>query len=63
MKHNYARTVFLSAFLFAGVYTINAQENRELKHLKFNKSSKLSLQKAPDLIRKKLKLFKNDGLQ
>ncbi|CAM1354669.1 M4 family metallopeptidase [Tenacibaculum ascidiaceicola] len=63
MKHNYARTVFLSAFLFAGVYTINAQENRELKHVKFNKSSKVSLQKAPDLIRQKLKLFKNDGLQ
>ncbi|MDX8552346.1 M4 family metallopeptidase [Tenacibaculum sp. 1B UA] len=63
MKQNYARTVFLSAFLLTGIYTINAQENRELKHVKFNKSSKVSLQKAPDLIRQKLKLFKNDGLQ
>lgn len=62
MKQNYFKAVFLSTFLLAGVSTLTAQENRDLKHLKFDKSSKLPLQKAPELIREKLKLFKNDGL-
>ncbi|WGH74503.1 M4 family metallopeptidase [Tenacibaculum tangerinum] len=62
MKHNYIKKAFLFTCLFTGVYSINAQENRELKHIEFNESSKVSLQKAPDLIKKRLKLFKDDRL-
>ncbi len=63
MKHKYFKTVFLSSFLLAGLSSINAQESRGLKQIKFENSSKMSLQKAPDLIRKKLKLTFNDNLQ
>ncbi|WP_428743515.1 M4 family metallopeptidase [Tenacibaculum sp.] len=63
MKHNYVKCVFLSTFLLAGAHAMNAQEKRELKRIDFKKSSKVSLQKAPDVIREKLKLFKNDDLQ
>ena len=63
MKHNYLKNVFLSSLLLAGITSVSAQENRGLKQIKFEKSSKISLQQAPDLIRKKLELSPNDNLQ
>ena len=63
MKHNYLKNVFLSSLLLAGIATVTAQDNRGLKHIKLEKSSKISLQQAPDIIRKKLELSPNDNLQ
>ncbi|WCC47261.1 M4 family metallopeptidase [Tenacibaculum finnmarkense] len=63
MNQNYLKTMFLSSFLLAGLTSMTAQESRELKQIKLEKSSKMPLQKAPDLIRSKLKLTSNDNLQ
>lgn len=63
MKHKYLKRVFLSSFLLAGLTATTAQESRGLKQIKFENSSKISLQKAPNLIRTKLKLTANDNLQ
>ncbi|MCD8416711.1 M4 family metallopeptidase [Tenacibaculum finnmarkense genomovar finnmarkense] len=63
MNQNYLKMMFLSSFLLAGLTSMTAQESRELKQIKLEKSSKMPLQKAPDLIRSKLKLTSNDNLQ
>ncbi|WP_051263799.1 M4 family metallopeptidase [Tenacibaculum ovolyticum] len=63
MKHKYFKKVVLSSILLAGALTVSAQESRGLKHIEFNKTSRTSLQRAPELIREKLKLSVNDNLQ
>ena len=62
MKHNCIKNVFLASFMLAGFLTSTAQESRSLKRIKMVESSKSSLQKAPEILRKKLKLSSNDGL-
>lgn len=62
MKHNCIKNVFLASFMLAGFLTTTAQESRSLKQIKMVESSKASLQKAPEIIRKKLKLSSNDDL-
>ena len=62
MKHNCIKNVFLASFMLAGFLTTTAQESRSLKRIKMVESSKSSLEKAPEILRKKLQLSSNDGL-
>ena len=62
MKHNCIKNVFLASFMLAGFLSTTAQESRSLKQIKMVESSKTSLQKAPEILRKKLKLSSHDGL-
>ncbi|MGG8498155.1 M4 family metallopeptidase, partial [Tenacibaculum sp. TC6] len=62
MKNRYIKGIMLSGLLVSGILTTYAQDKKDLKHLTFEKSSKISLEKAPELIREKLKLSSNDGL-
>ena len=62
MKQKYIKSVLLSSFLFVGALSINAQEARKAKHIKLENSSNYSLQRAPELIKEKLKLSSEDNL-
>lgn len=63
MKHTRFRNVLLASFLCAGLHSVAAQEGRSLKHIKVEKQQQTSLQKAPELLRQKLKMSQDETLQ
>ncbi|WP_407325063.1 hypothetical protein [Tenacibaculum maritimum] len=62
MKKKYITSVLLSPFFFIGLSSVEAQELKKIKQIKLEKSSKYSLERAPELLKKKLKMSAEDHL-
>ncbi|MDB0611917.1 M4 family metallopeptidase [Tenacibaculum maritimum] len=62
MKKKYITSVLLSSFFFTGLSSVEAQELKKIKQIKLEKSSKYSLERAPELLKKKLKMSAEDHL-
>ncbi|WP_343328177.1 M4 family metallopeptidase [Polaribacter staleyi] len=62
MMYKNFKNVVITCFFLIGLLTTNAQEGKNTKFIKLNDSSKKSLQRAPDILRKKLKLSPDENL-
>ena len=62
MKTKPFKILSLIVVFFSSIPIAYAQEGKNIKHIRLKKSTEISLNRAPELIREKLKLSANDNL-